>query len=184
MHHYNSPPYSTGETRPLRGPGRREIGHGMLAERALEAVIPDQETFPYTIRLVSEILSSNGSTSMAATTGSTLALMDAGVPIKAPVSGIAMGLITGEEGEYAILTDIQGVEDALGDMDFKVTGTREGVTAIQMDIKVAGLNEEVLRKALEQAREGRMFILDKMDAVISEPRKEMSQYAPRITSIK
>jgi polyribonucleotide nucleotidyltransferase len=184
MHHYNFLPFSTGETRPLRGPGRREIGHGILAERALEAVIPSQEEFPYTIRLVSEILSSNGSTSMAATTGSTLALMDAGVPITAPVSGIAMGLITGEDGEYAILTDIQGVEDALGDMDFKVTGTREGVTAIQMDIKVAGLTREIMVQALQQARDARMIILDKIHEVIPEPRKDLSPYAPRITRIQ
>jgi polyribonucleotide nucleotidyltransferase len=184
MHHYNFPPFSTGETKPLRGPGRREIGHGMLAERALVAVIPSQEEFPYTIRLVSEILSSNGSTSMAATTGSTLALMDAGVPIKAPVSGIAMGLITGEDGEYAILTDIQGVEDALGDMDFKVAGTRAGVTAIQMDIKVQGLTKEIMAEALAQARDARLFILDKIDQVIPEPRKELSPYAPRITRIQ
>jgi polyribonucleotide nucleotidyltransferase len=183
LHHYNFPPFSTGETRPMRGPGRREIGHGMLAERALEAVIPTQEDFPYTIRLVSEILSSNGSTSMAATTGSTLALMDAGVPIKAPVSGIAMGLITGDDGEYAVLTDIQGVEDALGDMDFKVTGTRDGITAIQMDIKVAGLTQQIMHEALEQARQARVFILDAMRAVIAEPRKELSPYAPRITRI-
>jgi polyribonucleotide nucleotidyltransferase len=184
LHHYNFPPYSVGESRPLRGPGRREIGHGMLAERALEAVIPDQETFPYTIRVVSEILSSNGSTSMAATTGSTLALMDAGVPIKAPVSGIAMGLITDDQGAYAILTDIQGVEDALGDMDFKVTGTREGVTAIQMDMKVSGLTREIMAEALEQARQARLVILDRMHEVIPEPRKELSTYAPRITRIQ
>ncbi len=183
MHHYNFPPYSTGETKPLRGPGRREIGHGMLAERALESVIPSQEEFPYTIRLVSETLSSNGSSSMAATTGSTLALMDAGVPIKAPVSGIAMGLITDDEGAFAILTDIQGVEDALGDMDFKVTGTRTGVTAIQMDIKVSGLTDEILQQALQQARDARLIILDKMHDVIPEPRKEMSPHAPRITRI-
>lgn len=183
MHHYNFPPYSTGETKMLRGPGRREIGHGMLAERALQAVIPSQEEFPYTIRLVSETLSSNGSSSMAATTGSTLALMDAGVPIKAPVSGIAMGLITGDDGEFAILTDIQGVEDALGDMDFKVTGTREGITAIQMDIKVSGLTQEILQQALQQARDARLIILDKMNAVIPTPRAEMSPYAPRITRI-
>jgi polyribonucleotide nucleotidyltransferase len=184
MHHYNFPPFSVGETRPLRGPGRREIGHGMLAERALEAVIPSQDEFPYTIRLVSEILSSNGSTSMAATTGSTLALMDAGVPIKAPVSGIAMGLITNDEGDYAILTDIQGVEDALGDMDFKVTGTRDGVTAIQMDIKVSGLSGQIMQEALEQARQARLVILDKMHEVIPAPRKDLSRYAPRITRIQ
>jgi len=184
MHHYNFPPFSTGETRPMRSPGRREIGHGALAERALMAVLPTQTEFPYTIRLVSEILSSNGSTSMAATTASTLALMDAGVPLKAPVSGIAMGLITGDEGEYAILTDIQGVEDALGDMDFKVTGTRDGVTAIQMDIKVSGLTREIMEQALSQARDARLIILDKMATVISEPRKELSAHAPRITRIQ
>jgi polyribonucleotide nucleotidyltransferase len=184
MHHYNFPPYSTGETRPLRGPGRREIGHGMLAERALEAVVPSQEEFPYTIRLVSEILSSNGSTSMAATTGSALALMDAGVPIKAPVSGIAMGLVTDDTGDYAILTDIQGVEDALGDMDFKVAGTREGITAIQMDIKVQGLTRKIMQQALEQALQARLFILDKMNDVIAAPRLELSPYAPRITRIQ
>jgi polyribonucleotide nucleotidyltransferase len=184
MHHYNFLPFSTGETRPLRGPGLRGLCYGILAARALETVIPSQEEFPYTIRLVSEILSSNGSTSMAATTGSTLALMDAGVPIKAPVSGIAMGLITGEDGEYAILTDIQGVEDALGDMDFKVTGTREGVTAIQMDIKVAGLTREIMVQALQQARDARLIILDKIHEVISEPREDLSPYAPRITRIQ
>jgi polyribonucleotide nucleotidyltransferase len=184
MHHYNFPPYSTGETKPMRGPGRREIGHGMLAERALESVMPSTEEFPYTVRVVSEILSSNGSTSMAATTGSTLALMDAGVPIKAPVSGIAMGLITDDEGDNAILTDIQGVEDALGDMDFKVAGTRAGVTAIQMDIKVQGLTREIMHQALAQAREARLFILDRMHEVIPEPRKELSPYAPRITAIQ
>ncbi|HEX8918685.1 MAG TPA: polyribonucleotide nucleotidyltransferase [Chloroflexota bacterium] len=184
MHHYNFPPFSTGEARPLRSPGRREIGHGMLAERALEAVIPSQDEFPYTIRVVSEILSSNGSTSMAATTGSTLALMDAGVPIKSPVSGIAMGLITDDSGNYAILTDIQGVEDALGDMDFKVTGTREGVTAIQMDIKVSGLTRQIMAEALHQAREARLVILDGMSEVISGPRPELSPYAPRITRIQ
>ncbi|HLJ66037.1 MAG TPA: polyribonucleotide nucleotidyltransferase [Chloroflexota bacterium] len=184
MHHYNFPPFSTGETRPLRGPGRRDIGHGMLAERALSAVIPRQEDFPYTIRVVSEILSSNGSTSMAATTGSTLALMDAGVPIKAPVSGIAMGLISNDEGDYAVLTDIQGVEDAMGDMDFKVAGTREGVTAIQMDIKIHGLTRAIMSEALEQARAARLFILDKMEAVIPQPRADLSPFAPRITRIQ
>lgn len=184
MHHYNFPPFSTGETRPVRGPGRREIGHGALAERALLAVLPSQERFPYTIRLVSEILSSNGSTSMAATTGSTLALMDAGVPISAPVSGIAMGLISDDEGDYAILTDIQGIEDHLGDMDFKVTGTREGVTAIQMDIKISGLTRDIMAQALSQARDARLFILDKMEQVIPTPRKDLSAYAPRITRIQ
>ncbi|HOC09291.1 MAG TPA: polyribonucleotide nucleotidyltransferase, partial [Bacillota bacterium] len=176
MHHYNFPPYSVGETRFLRGPGRREIGHGALAERALEPVIPSEEEFPYTIRLVSEILSSNGSTSQASVCGSTLALMDAGVPIKAPVAGIAMGLIM--EGEKVqILSDIQGMEDFLGDMDFKVAGTAKGITAIQMDIKIAGIGKEILQKALEQARKGRLYILDKMLQVISEPRKELSPYA-------
>jgi polyribonucleotide nucleotidyltransferase len=182
MHHYNFPPFSVGETRPLRGPGRREIGHGALAERALLAVIPPVEDWPYTIRVVSEILSSNGSTSMASVCGSTLALMDAGVPIKAPVAGIAMGLVT-REGKYAVLTDIQGVEDALGDMDFKVAGTRDGITALQMDIKIKGLTHEILAQALDQAREARLFVLDKMLAVLPKPRTEMSDYAPRITTI-
>ncbi|MGI6589004.1 MAG: polyribonucleotide nucleotidyltransferase [Peptococcia bacterium] len=181
LHHYNFPSYSVGETRPMRGPGRREIGHGALAERALEPMIPSEEEFPYTIRLVSEVLESNGSTSMASVCGSTLALMDAGVPIKAPVAGIAMGLI--KEGEdYSILSDIQGLEDANGDMDFKVAGTAKGITAIQMDIKIAGINKDVLRDALEQARQGRLFILEKILATISEPRSELSPYAPRIIS--
>jgi polyribonucleotide nucleotidyltransferase len=179
MHHYNFPPYSVGETRPMRGPGRREIGHGALAERALEPMIPSEEEFPYTLRLVSEVLESNGSTSMASVCGSTLSLMDAGVPIKAPVAGVAMGLI--KEGDYySILTDIQGLEDANGDMDFKVAGTAQGITAIQMDIKIAGIDRDILRDALEQARRGRLFILDKMLAVISKPRPELSPYAPRI----
>jgi polyribonucleotide nucleotidyltransferase len=182
MHHYNFPPFSVGEARPLRGPGRREIGHGALAERALLAVIPPVEEWPYTIRLVSEILSSNGSTSMASVCGSTLALMDAGVPIKAPVAGIAMGLVT-REGKHAVLTDIQGVEDNLGDMDFKVAGTRDGITALQMDIKIKGLTHEIFAQALEQAREARLFVLDKMLAVLPRPRSEMSAYAPRITTI-
>jgi polyribonucleotide nucleotidyltransferase len=187
IHHYNFPPFSVGEARPLRGVSRRDIGHGALAERALMAVLPSEEDFPYVIRVVSDTLSSNGSTSMASTCGSTLALLDAGVPLKASVAGVAMGLVTEDgsaRGKYAILTDIQGIEDALGDMDFKVTGTREGVTAIQMDIKVAGLTEEILKNALAQARDGRMFILDKMDAVIAEPRAEVSRFAPRITTIK
>ncbi|GAV24530.1 polyribonucleotide nucleotidyltransferase [Carboxydothermus islandicus] len=179
MHHYNFPPYSVGEVRPMRGPGRREIGHGALAERALEPVIPPEEVFPYTIRIVSEVLESNGSTSMGSVCGSTLALMDAGVPIKAPVAGVAMGLIK-EGDEVAILTDIQGIEDALGDMDFKVAGTKDGITALQMDIKIAGVTREILTRALAQAREGRMHILGKMLEVISEPRKELSPYAPRI----
>src|SRR5438132_83204 len=182
MHHYNFPPYSVGESRPLRGPGRREIGHGALAERALLAVIPPVEDWPYTIRLVSEILSSNGSTSMASVCGSTLALMDAGVPIKSPVAGIAMGLVT-REGKFAVLTDIQGAEDMLGDMDFKVAGTRDGITALQMDIKIKGLTHEIMAQALEQAREARLFVLDKMLAVLPRPRTEMSNYAPRITTI-
>ena len=182
MHHYNFPPFSVGEARPLRGPGRREIGHGALAERALLAVVPPVEEWPYTMRLVSEILSSNGSTSMASVCGSTLALMDAGVPIKSPVAGIAMGLVT-REGKYAVLTDIQGVEDALGDMDFKVAGTRDGITALQMDIKIGGLTHEIFAQALDQAREARLFVLDKMLAVLPRPRSEMSAYAPRITTI-
>ncbi len=185
LHHYNMPPYSVGETRPMRGPGRREIGHGALAERALIPVLPSVEEFPYTIRVVSEVVSSNGSTSMASTCGSTLALMDAGVPISAPVGGVAMGLITDSAtGRYAVLTDINGKEDAYGDMDFKVTGTAEGVTALQMDIKVAGITPEIMRDALEQARQGRLFILDKMTAVISASRSELSPYAPRIHTMK
>jgi polyribonucleotide nucleotidyltransferase len=183
MHHYNFPPFSVGEARPLRGPGRREIGHGALAERALLPVIPPVEEWPYTMRLVSEILSSNGSTSMASVCGSTLALMDAGVPIKSPVAGIAMGLVT-REGKFAVLTDIQGVEDALGDMDFKVAGTRDGITALQMDIKIKGLTHEIFSQALEQAREARLFVLEKMTAVLPKPRSEMSSYAPRITTIQ
>jgi polyribonucleotide nucleotidyltransferase len=183
MHHYNFLPYSTGETGFLRGPSRRDIGHGALAERALLPVLPDEEQFPYTIRLVSEVLSSNGSTSMASVCGSTLALMDAGVPIKAPVVGIAMGLIK-EGDQYAILSDIQGIEDHMGDMDFKVAGTREGIIALQMDIKTSGLSHEILEQALVQAREGRLFILDKMQEVISEARPNLSPYAPRITLIK
>lgn len=178
MHHYNFPPYSVGDTRPVRGPGRREIGHGALAERALEPVIPSVEEFPYTIRLVSEVLSSNGSSSQASVCGSTLALLDAGVPIKLPVAGIAMGLIKDEE-NLAILSDIQGMEDHLGDMDFKVAGTKNGITAIQMDIKIDGIDKEILSEALTKAKEGRMFILDKMAEVIQEP-KELSPYAPKI----
>ncbi|WP_053957387.1 polyribonucleotide nucleotidyltransferase [Inediibacterium massiliense] len=182
MHHYNFPPYSVGEARFLRGPGRREIGHGALAERALEPVIPSEEKFPYTIRLVSEVLSSNGSTSQASVCGSTLALLDAGVPISAPVAGIAMGLIK-EENNVAILSDIQGMEDFLGDMDFKVAGTKDGVTAIQMDIKIHGIDKEILQRALEQARKGRLHILDKMSEAITTPREELSPYAPRIIHI-
>jgi polyribonucleotide nucleotidyltransferase len=180
MHHYNFPPFSTGEVKPLRGSSRREIGHGALAERALGPVIPSESDFPYTLRLVSEVLSSNGSTSMASVCGSTLALMDTGVPIKAPVAGVAMGLI--KDGErYSILTDIQGMEDHLGDMDFKVAGTHEGITALQMDIKIAGLTSEIMSKALEQARIARLFILDKILEIIPEPRKELKSFAPRIT---
>lgn len=181
MHQYNMPPYSTGEAKPLRAPGRREIGHGALAERALEPVIPSEDEFPYTIRVVSEILSSNGSTSQASVCGSTLSLMDAGVPIKAPVAGIAMGLIKDEaKNKLAILSDIQGLEDFLGDMDFKVAGTEKGITAIQMDIKIKGIDEQILRTALEQARVGRLHILGKMLAVLDKPRPELSQYAPKI----
>ncbi|NPV78989.1 MAG: polyribonucleotide nucleotidyltransferase [Firmicutes bacterium] len=183
IHHYNFPPFSVGEVRPIRGAGRREIGHGALAERALFPVIPDENDFPYTIRLVSEVLESNGSTSQASVCGSTLALMDAGVPIKRPVAGIAMGLVK-ENDEVAILSDIQGIEDALGDMDFKVAGTEKGVTAIQMDIKIQGISKDILERALEQARVGRMFILSKMLEVIPEPRKELSPYAPRMISME
>ncbi len=185
MHHYNMPPYSVGEAKFMRGPGRREIGHGALAERALQPVLPDASEFPYVIRVVSECVSSNGSTSMASTCGSTLALMDAGVPLKAPVAGAAMGLITDKEsGRYAVLTDISGKEDAYGDMDFKVTGTAEGVTALQMDIKTSGITIEIMRDALDQARVARLFILDKMTSVIGTSREELSQYAPRITTLK
>ena len=182
MHHYNFPPYSVGETRPMRGPGRREIGHGALAERALEPMIPSVEEFPYTIRLVSEVLESNGSSSMASVCGSTISLMDAGVPIKRPVAGIAMGLI--KEGEYyTILSDIQGLEDHHGDMDFKVAGTEVGITALQMDIKVDGLSREIPAAALKQAHEGRMFILGKILEVIPAPRAQLSPYAPRIITM-
>ena len=181
IHHYNMPPYSTGEVKRLGSPGRREIGHGALAERALLPVIPDETEFPYAIRLVSEVVSSNGSTSQASICGSTLALMDAGVPIKAPVAGCAMGLIKDDEtGNIAILTDIQGLEDFMGDMDFKVAGTTDGITAIQMDIKIKGIDEQILTRALEQARQGRLYILDKMMEAISEPREELSPFAPRI----
>lgn len=183
IHHYNFPPYSVGEARPMRGPGRREIGHGALTERALEPMIPSEDEFPYTIRLVSEVMSSNGSTSQASVCGSTLALMDAGVPIKAPVAGVAMGLIKDEEtGQVVILSDIQGIEDFLGDMDFKVAGTEKGITAIQMDIKIKGIDRNILEMALAQALEGRLFILKKMLEVIPEPRKELSTYAPKIVT--
>jgi polyribonucleotide nucleotidyltransferase len=185
IHHYNFPPFSVGEVRRLRGTSRRDIGHGALAERALLAVIPSAEEFPYTMRLVSEVVSSNGSTSMASVCGSTLALMDAGVPISAPVAGIAMGLVTEPEtGQYAILSDIQGMEDALGDMDFKVAGTSEGVTAIQMDIKVKGITSEIMREALTQARNGRLFILGEMAQAIDKPRGELSRFAPRVIRLK
>ncbi|MFS1513151.1 polyribonucleotide nucleotidyltransferase [Chengkuizengella sp. SCS-71B] len=182
MHHYNFPPFSVGEARPLRPPGRREIGHGALGERALEKVIPPETDFPYTIRLVSEVLESNGSSSQASICASTLAMMDAGVPIKAPVAGIAMGLIKDQD-HISILTDIQGMEDHLGDMDFKVAGTRNGMTAIQMDIKIEGINREILTQALTQATEGRMFILDKMLETIQEPNQKLSQYAPKILTL-
>ncbi|HAN94542.1 MAG: polyribonucleotide nucleotidyltransferase [Limnochordia bacterium] len=183
IHHYNFPPYSVGEVRPIRGPGRREIGHGALAERALLPMIPKEEEFPYTIRLVSEVLESNGSSSMASVCGSTLALMDAGVPIKQPVAGIAMGLVM-MDGKYTILTDIQGLEDALGDMDFKVAGTSRGITALQMDIKISGVTQLIMAEALEQARKARLFILDKMLAVIPKPRPDLSKYAPRIITME
>lgn len=181
IHHYNMPPYSTGEVKRLGSPGRREIGHGALAERALLPVIPDENEFPYAIRLVSEVVSSNGSTSQASICGSTLALMDAGVPIKAPVAGCAMGLIKDDStGNIAILTDIQGLEDFMGDMDFKVAGTQSGITAIQMDIKIKGIDKQILTRALEQARQGRLFILDRMMETIHTPRPELSPFAPRI----
>lgn len=183
MHHYNFPPYSVGETKFLRGPGRREIGHGALAERALEPVIPSEEEFPYAIRLVSEVLSSNGSSSQASVCGSTLSLLDSGVPIKSSVAGIAMGLIK-EDDNVAVLSDIQGMEDFLGDMDFKVAGTRDGITAIQMDIKIHGINKDILERALEQARKGRLHILSKMNEVLSKPKTEMSPYAPRVLKTK
>ncbi|MDY3915747.1 MAG: polyribonucleotide nucleotidyltransferase, partial [Selenomonadaceae bacterium] len=183
IHHYNFPGYCVGEARPMRSPGRREIGHGALAERALLPVIPTTEEFPYTIRLVSEVLESNGSSSQASVCGSTLSLMDAGVPIKRPVSGIAMGLVKDGE-DYTILTDIQGMEDALGDMDFKVAGTERGVTAIQMDIKISGITRDILAAALAQAKRGRAFILGKMLACIAAPREELSPYAPRIETIQ
>ncbi|MEW6623231.1 MAG: polyribonucleotide nucleotidyltransferase [Bacillota bacterium] len=183
MHHYNFPPYSVGEAKFMRGPGRREIGHGALAERALEAVIPSEEVFPYTIRLVSEVLGSNGSTSMGSVCGSTLSLMDAGVPIKAPVAGIAMGLI--KEGEKVeVISDIQGIEDALGDMDFKVAGTKYGITALQMDIKIPGIDVSIIKGALEQARVGRLHIMEKMLEVLPEPRPELNPYAPRIMRLQ
>jgi polyribonucleotide nucleotidyltransferase len=183
MHHYNFPPFSTGETKMVRGQSRREIGHGALAERALEPVIPSEETFPYALRLVSEVMASNGSSSMASVCGSTLALMDTGVPIKAPVAGVAMGLVM-EGSRYKILTDIQGTEDHLGDMDFKVAGTEQGITALQMDIKISGLSTEIMKEALEQARQARLFILGKILEVIPAPRSELKPHTPRITTVK
>ncbi|MDE5412918.1 polyribonucleotide nucleotidyltransferase [Alkalihalobacterium chitinilyticum] len=183
MHHYNFPQFSVGETGPIRGPGRREIGHGALGERALEPVIPNENDFPYTIRLVSEVLESNGSTSQASICASTLAMMDAGVPIKAPVAGIAMGLVKSGD-DVTVLTDIQGMEDALGDMDFKVAGTKDGVTALQMDIKISGIDRNILKEALDQAKRGRMVILDSMLAAIGASRTELSEYAPKILTMK
>jgi polyribonucleotide nucleotidyltransferase len=184
IHHYNFPPFSTGEARRLGSPRRRDIGHGALAERSLYAVLPDENEFPYTMRLVSEILSSNGSSSMASVCGSSLSLMDAGVPIKRPVAGIAMGLITGPHSQWKVLTDIQGLEDALGDMDFKVAGTSEGITGLQMDIKTTGITYDIMRMAFAQAREGRLSILEKMNAVIDQPRQELSPFAPRIITLQ
>ncbi|MFY9631759.1 MAG: polyribonucleotide nucleotidyltransferase, partial [Candidatus Cybelea sp.] len=183
MHFYNFPPYSVGETRPMRGPGRREIGHGALAERALLPVLPAKDEFPYTLRLMSEVLESNGSSSMASVCGSSLALMDAGVPIREHVAGVAMGLILKGD-KYTVLTDIQGLEDALGEMDFKVAGTRKGITAIQMDIKVQGVTIDIMREAMEQARKSRYFIIDKLAEAIAQPREELSQYAPRMIVMK
>lgn len=183
MHNYNFPGYSVGEVKPMRGPGRREVGHGALAERALMPVLPSKENFPYSIRIVSDVLESNGSTSMASTCGSTLALMDAGVPITAPIAGVAMGLIK-EKDKFVVLTDIQGLEDFLGDMDFKVTGSKKGVTALQMDIKIHGITIEIIKTALEQAKAGRLFILEKMLEVLPRPKKELSKWAPRIVKIK
>ena len=185
IHHYNFPSYSVGETRPSRGPGRREIGHGALAERALLPVIPSEEEFPYTIRTVSEIMESNGSTSQGSICASTLSLMAAGVPIKAPVAGISVGLVTGEtDDDYLILTDIQGLEDFFGDMDFKVAGTHKGITAIQMDIKIHGLTREIVEGAIRRTKEARTYILDEvMSKAIAEPRKEVNEYAPKIKQI-
>lgn len=184
IHHYNFPPFSTGEVKRLGSPRRRDIGHGALAQRSLIAVLPTKDEFPYTLRLVSETLSSNGSSSMASVCGSSLALMDAGVPIKRPVAGVAMGLVTGEGGKWQVLTDIQGIEDNLGDMDFKVAGTTEGITGLQMDIKTTGITYDIMRTAFAQAREGRLFILDKMMAVISTPRTELAVTAPRVVTIQ
>jgi polyribonucleotide nucleotidyltransferase len=183
MLHYNFPPFSVGEIKPIRGPGRREIGHGALAERAIQPVIPKDEAFPYTVRIVSDVLESNGSSSMATVCGGTLSLMDAGVPIKAPVAGIAMGLVK-EDNRQVILTDILGLEDHLGDMDFKVTGTRQGITAFQMDVKISGLDLATMEEALTRAREARLHVLDKMEQTIAKPRPELSAYAPRIIILK
>jgi polyribonucleotide nucleotidyltransferase len=184
IHHYNFPAFSTGETGPNRGPGRREIGHGALAEKAIEPMIPPQDVFPYTIRIVTEILSSNGSTSMASVCGTSLALMDAGVPIKQHVAGIAMGLMMDKQGNYKILTDIQGPEDHHGDMDCKVAGTKDGINAVQMDVKIEGITPKMLSEVMVQAKKARLEILEKMNALIKEPRKELSPHAPRIMSIK
>jgi polyribonucleotide nucleotidyltransferase len=183
MLHYNFPPFSVGETKPMRGPGRREIGHGALAERAVRAILPDIKQFPYVIRIVSEITESNGSSSMATVCGSSLSLMDAGVPIKAPVAGVAMGLIKSDD-KYVVLTDILGDEDHLGDMDFKVCGTTKGITALQMDIKIKGLDREIMDKAMLQARDGRLHILNEMAKAIDSSRADLSRYAPRIVMIK
>jgi polyribonucleotide nucleotidyltransferase len=181
--HYNFPPYCVGEARPLRSPGRREIGHGALARKALLPILPSEDVFPYTIRIVSEILSSNGSSSMATVCGSSLSLMDAGVPVKDTVAGIAMGLLK-EDDKVVILSDIIGDEDHAGDMDLKVCGTKKGITALQMDIKIGGLNEDILRRALYQAKDGRIFIIEKLKQTIAQPREDISKYAPRITTIK
>ena len=184
FHHYNFLPYSVGETKPMRGPGRREIGHGALAEKALLPMLPAKEDFPYTIRVVSEVLGSNGSSSMGSTCGATLALMDAGVPIKAPVAGLAIGIAHNEKGDWKVITDLQDLEDGKGGMDFKITGTREGVTAIQMDTKTHGLNMDIVREAFEKGKAGRLLILDEMEKAIAEPRAELSEYAPRIITVK
>jgi polyribonucleotide nucleotidyltransferase len=184
LHHYNFPSYSVGEVRPMRGPGRRDIGHGILAEKALLPMIPDFQEFPYTIRIVSEIVSSNGSTSMASVSSSTLALMDAGIPIKAPVAGISIGIIQGENKEYCLLTDIQGTEDHCGGMDLKIAGTRKGITALQMDVKIEGITQEILKEALEKGRQARLTILDKIESVISKPRENLSPFAPRVVTFQ
>jgi polyribonucleotide nucleotidyltransferase len=184
MHHYNFPPYSSGEIKPMRGPGRREIGHGMLVEKALLPLIPSFEEFPYTMRIVTEIVSSNGSTSMASVSSSSLALMDAGVPIKNPAAGIAIGLMKDEKGNYKILADIQGPEDHHGDMDFKVAGTKKGITAIQMDVKIKGIDDKILKEALELAKQSRIHILNKLEEVLPKPRPQLSPFAPRIYTLQ